>query len=167
MTLPDAERPHDPEVEPLQFAVYANVDGHRSPLLALHLPFGRLLNDIVLPYQTERPFFIDGVPVSKAAIQRIKIVQETAGLRRLLGWLHDGMRRGPIDKQRIFADQYHVRLEAVFREAADDAPDVTAQIIDAFDRRVKPSLKDYLPKREELISAALSLFLEGARLLGR
>ena len=37
---------------------------------------------------------------------------------------------------------------------------------DAFDAAIKPSIKDYIPKREELISTATKLFWEGIKALG-
>jgi hypothetical protein len=43
---------------------------------------------------------------------------------------------------------------------------VTAQIIKAYDRAIKPSLKDYLPKRDELIKAAMTVFIEAVKKLG-
>ena len=45
--------------------------------------------------------------------------------------------------------------------------DVTAQVIKAFTQVVKPSLKDYLPKRQELISAATTVFVEAMKALAR
>jgi hypothetical protein len=40
-------------------------------------------------------------------------------------------------------------------------------IIKAFDETIKPSLKDYLPKREELISGAYNLFLASIQVLAK
>jgi hypothetical protein len=45
------------------FAIYAEAEGHARPLIQLDLSFARLMDDIVVPYQSEQPFFIDGVPV--------------------------------------------------------------------------------------------------------
>jgi hypothetical protein len=46
-----------------KFAVIADSKEHPSSLLMHDLSFGRLIDDIVLPYQTNVPFFIDGAPV--------------------------------------------------------------------------------------------------------
>jgi hypothetical protein len=43
--------------------------------------------------------------------------------------------------------------------------DVTSQVIKAFDFKIKPCLKDYLPKREELIAAAFQVFVESVKAL--
>jgi hypothetical protein len=48
------------------FAIYAEAEGHARPLIQLDLSFARLMDDIVVPYQSEQPFFIDGVPVTVA-----------------------------------------------------------------------------------------------------
>jgi len=44
---------------------------------------------------------------------------------------------------------------------------VTAQVLKAYNQAVKPSLKDYIPKREELISAATNIFVEAMKALSR
>lgn len=75
------------------------------------------------------------------------------------------MRWSPnLDKQKLYAEQYHVRLEALLRESGED---VTSQVIKAYDRMIKPRLKDYIPKREELTKAALTIFVESMKALAR
>ena len=54
-------------------------------------------------------------------------------------------------------------VEAILRENSED---VTAQIIKAYDRAIKPSISDYWLKREALIQAAMKIFLEGVKSLG-
>jgi hypothetical protein len=56
-----------------------------------------------------------------------------------------------------------VRLQALFRELGED---VTSQVIKAYAAKIKPSLRDYIPKREELIQAALTIFVESIKVLG-
>lgn len=49
------------------------------------------------------------------------------------------------------------------REHGDD---VTSQVLKAYDRRIKPGLKAYLPEREELIKAAMEIVVESMKKLG-
>lgn len=42
----------------------AEAEGHTRPLLQIGLTFARLMDDIVVPYDTGDTFFIDGAPVS-------------------------------------------------------------------------------------------------------
>ncbi len=72
------------------------------------------------------------------------------------------MRESEKEIQKLYGDQYHVRLEVALREGGED---VTSQVIKAFDSEIKPKLKDYLPKRKELIKAASSFFWEGIKRL--
>jgi len=72
------------------------------------------------------------------------------------------MRRGDLKKQELYAKQYHVRIEALFRESGED---VTAQVIKAYNTVIKPKLKDYLPNREALLNAAVKVFSEGIKAL--
>ena len=73
------------------------------------------------------------------------------------------LERSDLPMQKLYGEQYHLRLEAILREHSED---VTAQIIKAYDRTIKPSIKDYLPKREEPIQAAMTVFLEAVKKLG-
>ena len=56
-----------------------------------------------------------------------------------------------------------MRLDALFRGGGDD---VASQVIQAFDRKIRPALKDYLPKREELIDAAFQILVENMKHFG-
>jgi hypothetical protein len=149
-----------------QFAVFAEADGQAKPLIMTHLTFARLMDEIVLPYQTDVAFFIDGAPLKKQNLKRLKIMKQKDSFDSTYFSLHHAMRWGASDikKQELYANQYHIRLEALLRESGED---VTAQVLKAFDRTIKPSLKDYLPKREELIKAALTLFVESMKALNK
>lgn len=47
------------------FGVIAEVAGRDKQLVLLNITFGRLIDEIVKPYDTDEAFFIDGVPVKK------------------------------------------------------------------------------------------------------
>jgi hypothetical protein len=149
-----------------QFAVFAEADGQSKPLIMTDLTFARLMDEVVLPYQTDEPFFIDGASLKKQSLKRLKIIKQEDFFNTTYHDLHHAMRwRGSdIKTRQLYAEQYHIRLEALLRESGVD---VTAQIIKAFDRTIKPSLKDYLPKREELIKAALTIFVESMKALNK
>lgn len=146
------------------FGVVAEVDGRAKQLVLLNLTFGRLIDEIVKPYDTDEPFFIDGVPVTRSKIRRIKIISLTEKFQNGIWQLERGLTRGEHQNQKIYGDQYETRFEHVLRT---DAEDVTSQIIKAYNQAVKPKLKDYVPKREELISAATTIFVEAMKALAR
>ncbi|MEK6756085.1 MAG: hypothetical protein AABZ02_08040 [Bacteroidota bacterium] len=149
--------------EPL-FGVIAEVEGRNKQLVLLNLTFGRLIDEIVVPYDTDESFFLDGVPVTRNKITRIKIISLTEKFEYGIRELERGLTRGEHQNQKIYGDQYETRFEHVLRT---DAEDVTSQIIKAYNQAVKPRLKDYIPKREELISAATTLFVEAMKALAR
>lgn len=146
------------------FGVIAEVAGRNKQLVLLNLTFGRLIDEIVKPYDMDEAFFIDGVPVKKSEVRRIKIVSLTESFQYGLSDLCNGLSYGDHQRQKIYGDQYETRFEHILRTTADD---VTSQVIKAYNQAVKPSLKDYLPKREELISAATTIFLEAMKALAR
>lgn len=149
--------------EPL-FGVIAEVEGRNKQLVLLNLTFGRLIDEIVKPYDTDEPFFIDGVPVTKGKIRRIKIISLTEKFQHGIWDLQRGLTRGEHQIQKTYGDQYETRFEHVLRTHAED---VTSQIIKAYNQAVKPKLKDYIPKREELISTATTIFIEAMKALTR
>lgn len=145
------------------YAVYAEADGHDRPLLQLDLTFARLLDDIVVPYQSNEPFFVDGAPLTAAKLRRIKILRIKESFTRGRMDFNMALTRSDAPVRKLYGEQYTTRFEHLFRQHSED---VTAQVIKAYNQVIKPSLKDYLPKREELTSAALKMFVEGVKALG-
>jgi hypothetical protein len=157
------EELHDKKEE--LFAVYAARKIDPTPLIQTHLPFGRLMDDIVVPFESGEMFFIDGAPVKATDLDRIKIIGQKESFSRNFHDLHRGMRwGGDLKKQELYAKQYHIRLEAMLRESGED---VTAQVLKAFRTVIKPRLKDYLPNKEALLDAAVKVFGESVKLLSR
>ena len=147
-----------------RFIVWAEATDYDKPLILTDLTPARLFDDVVVPYQTGETFFIDGAPVTVENLNRIKILRAMQpGLNEELWRFHSGLTSGVAGNRKVYGDQFHVRYEAVLRENSED---VTAQIIKAFDRAIKPSIKNYLPNREVLISAAMKIFMEGLKSLG-
>lgn len=145
------------------FGVFVEAEGYEKPLILTGLTFARLFDDIVKPFQTDEPMFVDGAPLEKKMIRKIKILSlRRSDFGMAFGDLNYGMREGNDKIQKLYGEQYHIRLEAALRECGED---VTSQIIKAFETKVKPGIKEYLPKRDELISAASKFFWEGIKTL--
>lgn len=145
------------------FAVFAEAEGYDNPLILTDLTFARLIDDVVVPFEKNEPFFIDGAPLKREKIRKLKILHQKEIFPTVLADLLWGMRRLRLELQKIYGEQYYIRLEAALREGTKD---VTSQVIKAFNTKIKPSLKNYLPKREELIQAAATFFWEGIKKLG-
>jgi len=45
------------------FAVYAIRKNEQNPLIQTHLSFRRLMDDIIVPFESDELFFVDGAPV--------------------------------------------------------------------------------------------------------
>lgn len=144
------------------YGVYAEAKEYNRPLLQLDLTFARLMDDIVVPYQSNKPFFVDGAPVTPAQLKRIKILRLTRGFLEARGEFHRALTKSAVTIQKLYGEQYVTRFVHLLRQHSED---VTAQVIKAFDQIIKPRLSDYLPKREELIAAALKFFTEGVKAL--
>jgi hypothetical protein len=140
-----------------KFAVFAEVENHAQPLLMLDLSFAKLMDEVVLPYQTDAPFFVDGAPLKRKDLKRLKILRLKQDFVNDFEVLNMQLHAVHAAFAKMVGEQYHLRLEAILR---DNGEDVTSQVISAFDKTIKPSLKDYLPKREELIQTALQFFLK-------
>jgi hypothetical protein len=148
----------------LRFGVVAEIEGRPRPVVLLKVPFGRIIDEIIVPYDNDEPFFIDGVPVTRKNIKRIKVVELSGAFDTAMGEFENMLNHGKAENQKIWGDQYETRFEHIIRIYTQD---VTAQVIKAYSQAVKPRLKDYIPKREEIISAVTTLFVETMRLLSR
>ncbi|MBE0545966.1 MAG: hypothetical protein IH623_31965 [Verrucomicrobia bacterium] len=137
------------------FGIFAEAEGFDRPLIMLNMSFGRLMDEVVVRYQMDEPFFVDGVPLKRQNLRKLKILRIHEFFASDFHDFNYALRNGNEKLSRIYGDQYHVRLEAMLRERGED---VTSQVVAAFDRTIKPSWKDYLPKREELIRGALQVF---------
>jgi hypothetical protein len=148
---------------PQGFAVFAIRKSNSTSLIQIKLSFKRLIDEIVLPYESEEIFFIDGAPVRAAELDRIKIIRTTDFFESTFNQFHWEMRHhSNIKLREINATQYHVRLEALLRESGED---VTAQVINAYRTAIKPKLSDYVPNKEGLLNAAVQVFTESLKVL--
>ncbi|MES3008442.1 MAG: hypothetical protein V4751_11805 [Pseudomonadota bacterium] len=145
------------------YAVYAEAQGHQKPLMLLELTFARLIDDVIVPYQTGEAFFIDGAPLTPDKLNRIKVLKLDKYYRDAKNNFTRQLDRGETAVRKIYGEQYNTRFDHILR---DHSEDVTSQVLKAYNQVIKPSIKDYLPKREELISAATKIFIESIKSLG-
>lgn len=147
-----------------KFAVYAEKqDEAERPLILLDLTFSRLMEDVVIPYESGEPFFIDGVPLERKELRKMKILHLKDGFSFVFNELHWGMRTRRPELQKIYGEQYNVRFEAALREESED---VTSQIIKAYTEKVKPRGKKLEKNREEIYQAASVFFWQMIKTLG-
>ncbi|HEX7507619.1 MAG TPA: hypothetical protein VF550_12650 [Polyangia bacterium] len=142
-----------------RFAVQAQKNGLDKALYLQNLTFGQLMEDVVVPYERDDSFFIDGVPVQKKELARIKIVRQSPNFMHNLDELNFYLKRGG-SKSFVPAADYPMRLDALMRGSGED---VTNRILNAYKEGILPRIKEYIPKRQELISAALTLFVEASK----
>src|SRR5258708_35496271 len=89
-----------------KFGVIAEVVGKDKKIIQLNMTFGRLIDEIVVPYDQGQPFFVDGVPVSKEKLDRIKIVKQTESFEQMFSYFSDDLNRGDTQSKKMFGDQY-------------------------------------------------------------
>ena len=144
--------------ENCEFGIMAETIKLDKPLHLRSLTFGRLIDDIVYPYENDQPFFIDGAPINKKDILRIKIVLHTGKFNGMFDTIFSGMRTA--SKEHL--QYYNTYVKAAF----DEADDVTSQVITAYQQGILPQVGDYLTRKSELIANALKLFTASMNLLG-
>src|ERR1035438_5781222 len=137
MSEPEVQ-PSEPALKPDTFAVIAEMAGRSKPMVILDLSFSRLIDDVVKPYDQDEPFFIDGVPLTKEKIARIKIVKMGGGYGHAMWELERGLTGGDHQSKKIYGDQYETRFEHILRANTED---VTSQVIKAYNQAVKPGIK--------------------------
>ena len=140
--------------EPI-FAIIAEKKAYEKPLFMHGLTVERLYEEIVSPYEEKRAFFIDGVPVTPAELEKIKIVRQSPQFMDHFNYLHTNLRSPGRDGARFVPIvDYPGRLTALFREAGED---VTSRVIDAYRTKKKLNLpvKDLVEAASQVLIAAL------------
>jgi hypothetical protein len=120
------------------------------------------MEDIVFPFDNGEMFFIDGAAVKSTGLDRLKILPQGPGFTPQFAELNRSLRVGDTKSREIHAKQYSTFFEAILRNRCED---VTSQVVKAYKTAIKPSLKDYLPKKEFLLESAVKIFIEGMKLL--
>jgi hypothetical protein len=143
-----------------KFTVLAIRKGEATPLLLGDLLWDRLMEDVVIPFDSGDLFFIDGAPVKATDLDRIKILLHGPNFASGFHRLHWSMRTGDVKTKEMYAKQYPIFIEALLRE---NCVDVTSQVISAFRTAIKPKLKDFIPDKKALLDASVSLFTAGLK----
>jgi hypothetical protein len=144
--------------EDICFAVLAEKEGDPRGLFLHGLTITKLYDHIVVPYEEDKPFFIDGVPLERKTLRRIKIIRQDDEFVRELDRLHNRIKNlRTSDLYSPIAD-YPGRLLALFQERDSD---VTSDVINAY--REKKKLK--LPVNE-IVAAAAQIAIEAIRRAG-
>lgn len=151
------------EQEP-KFAVIAELKDDDNPRYLHDLSFARLMDDVVIPYQSATNFFVDGVPVNAKTLRRIKIIQQAPSFEVKYEDLHSCLLLSISSGRRIPVEEYETRLQALFRRAGDD---VTSQVIKAYQEKIGDKLKEYVPNRAELIDGAFQFLSQSLKVLGQ
>ena len=145
-----------------KFAIYAVRKERPEPLIQINLPWERLMEDAVFPFDGGEMFFIDGAAVKSTDLDRMKILLQGPGFSNEFALLNRSLRMGDTKGIEMHAKQYPTLFEAMLRNRCED---VTSQVIKAYKTAIKPSLKDYIPKKELLLDSAVKIFIEGIKLL--
>jgi hypothetical protein len=137
---------HDGE---LRFAVLAEKEGDIRSLFLHGLTITKLYEHIVVPYEEDKPFFVDGVPLERKTLRRIKIIREDQEFVQDLDRLHNRVQLPRASDMHTPIADYPGLLVSLFQERNVD---VTSDVINAY--REKKKLK--LPL-DELIAAAAQI----------
>ena len=123
-----------------KFAIYAEAKGYWRPLIMTHLPFARLIDDIVYPYENNESFMIDGAPLKRDLITKFKILRLLDDFPEHWDRFHQALFTGGTEQKKIYGEQYHLRVEALLRRFCED---VTVQLLKSFHRVIQPQMRDY------------------------
>ena len=144
--------------EDMRFAVLAEKEGHPKGLFLHGLTITKLYEHIVVPYEEGKPFFIDGVPLERKMLRRIKIIREDQSFVHDLDRLHNGVKNPRGSDMNIPISDYPGRLVALFQERNAD---VTSDVINAYREKKKLTLP-----LEELIATAGQIAIAAIRNAG-
>ncbi|MGH9345184.1 MAG: hypothetical protein ACRD19_15675, partial [Terriglobia bacterium] len=86
--------------------------------------------------------------ICRYRLDRLKILLQGTGFQTEFTELNLHLRMGDTKRRELYAKQYHAFFEAILRNRCED---VTSQVIKAYKTAIKPSIKDFLPKRDALL----------------
>lgn len=142
----------------LRFAVLAEKEGDPRSLFLHGLTINKLYEHIVVPYEEDKPFFIDGLPLERKTLRRIKIIREDEDFVHDLDRLHNRVQLPRASDMHTPISDYPGLLVSLFQERNLD---VTSDVINAY--REKKKLR--LPV-DELIAAAAQIATAAIRSAG-
>jgi hypothetical protein len=140
-----------------RFAISAEKRGYGKSLILMDLTFSELIDTVVKPYEEDEPFFIDGVPLVRDEVDKLKIIEQGNDFAGAYGEIRGGLDRRDMKIRDTTAKHYDVLMADVMRGCGRD---VTSLVIRAYATEVKPRIADYLPERKALTQSAFGLFNE-------
>jgi hypothetical protein len=121
-------------VTELLYAVLGEAKEYDKPLFSHSMSLKALMVDIVGPYESGDAFRLDGVPVTKDTLTRLKVVKQGSGLTFSIDKCGRYLHRGKQSK--LSRDAYWDRIDMHFRQC----PDVTNLLVQAYVDRFKPEV---------------------------
>jgi len=138
-----------------RFAVLAEKDGYDWPLCLHSLSLTQLYEELVIPYEEGKYFFIDGVPVDRTKLRKLKITKQSRDFVAYFEALHENIRFKMRDAPSFVPiDEYLGRLAALFRESGVD---VTASVVNAYQERkeLKLPVPEIISGASQVVVAAI------------
>jgi hypothetical protein len=140
----------------MKFAVVAETSKYPKPLLFHDLTLSKLLEDVVVPYNSDEHFFIDGVPLCADSICRIKVLLQHDDFAKRIRALYETISDSSGDlrlahMRHLAIAEYTMRVEGILRSSAED---ITTQVIRAYVTEIKPEASgttEFVSKRTPLI----------------
>ena len=143
-----------------KFTISAVRKDDPTMLLQMNLSWARLVEDIVIPFDSGEMFFVDGAATKATELDRLKILLNGQGFDRAFANINWHLRAGITATKEMYAKQYPVFIEAILREHCHD---VTSQVVRAYKTAIKPRLKDHMLDKNAILDAGVKLFVEGMK----
>jgi hypothetical protein len=115
--------------EEIRFAVLAEKGDNPTVLFMHGLTIAKLYDHIIVPYEEDKPFFIDGVPTEKKSLRKIKIIREDQKFVRDLNRLHNRIKNPKGSALFTPIADYPGRLAALFQERSIAASQIAIAAI--------------------------------------
>ena len=71
------------------------------------------MDGIVVPYQSDKPFFVDGAPVTKKDFKKLKIIRLDDNFSAAFQQMQMVLHHGSLNAQKLYGEQYQIRVEAL------------------------------------------------------
>ena len=146
------------------FVVMLGLAGEKRPIFQSGYPLGRLLDEVVVPHETDEKFLVAGRWVERGdGIESLRVIRGDSTLVANLFDIHRAQAHGAKESAKSY-EQYALRVIGAVEAFGED---ITAQVLSAYKRTLKDKLSEWVPKNKADITAkVMATLLESLEALG-
>lgn len=128
-------QPPEQEDKPKLFAVFIQLHQDKETYLDYNCTFEQIVENVIVPYNTKEPFFVDGINTDATKIKRIKILVQKPDFTHKITDLHHTISGAKFSRQRAHIERLkalQTKDQQILSIVETLADDITPQVMSAY-----------------------------------